>query len=576
MHVDPQFTRLLHAVLPLELGVYHSSVQTNHLELSQAIAVTTPSRQCLWVVYSSKPQSVLLHPNQQGLEGVLAGLSDREIFDELGQMVDNTAIQLCAMDVFQWGVDWMPNERHKGRCFRILRKLVKKHQTVPPSLRITDILVDAKPFSGGGFSDVYHGRIQGVEVCVKVLRFFMTDGQRQKVRKDFCREALLWRQLQHPNILPFLGFNEELFTPSFCLVSPLMMNGNVRTFLERNPHHSRVKILLDIAEGINYLHSFCPPIVHGDIRGANVLVKSNFDCCIGDLGLSLIAESGGIDSTSRNTHGGACRWMAPELLDSQFSLHNPDKRKRDIYAFGCTALEIWTNAVPFANQPFDYMVCLDITHGRRPLRPRQPQVPDWLWTLIEICWQEAPTARPSISLILSSLKPHDPESLIAQVDEFLHSSMKFPPITFSIRGRVNYEDLVWKADPFENQRWGKVLVLRFNRAFISVSLLSSSIIMSASEASRAVLKRRLVRRILAVFIQTLRKIGAPMKSVAWGFVSVLVWKDIGIFISMLLMVGCYVHVPADVSEWRLVGWFWLAGMMALLPILLFSRWYFRH
>ncbi|KAH8832216.1 kinase-like domain-containing protein [Flagelloscypha sp. PMI_526] len=237
----------------------------------------------------------------------------------------------------------------------------------------------------------------------------MTKGHRQRIIKDFCRETLLWRQLRHPNILPFLGFNEELFTPSFCLISPLLVNGNVRSFLESNPHHDRLKVLLDIAKGIGYLHEYHPPIIHGDIRGANVLVKDNLECCLGDLGLSLIAESGGLDTTSRNTQGGACRWMAPELLNSEFSLPNPDRRKRDIYAFGCTCLEICANEAPFSTQPLDYMVCLDVMQGRRPPRPSRDQVSDQLWSLIESCWLDTPLSRPDINLVLSRLRTKRPK-----------------------------------------------------------------------------------------------------------------------------------------------------------------------
>ncbi|KAH8836041.1 hypothetical protein DL96DRAFT_1424554, partial [Flagelloscypha sp. PMI_526] len=78
--------------------------------------------------------------------------------------------------------------------------------------------------------DVWKGTVAGQEVCLKVLRFFMKASQRDRIIKDFCHETLLWRQFQHPNVLPFLGFNEELFAPSFCLVSPYLANGNILAY----------------------------------------------------------------------------------------------------------------------------------------------------------------------------------------------------------------------------------------------------------------------------------------------------------------------------------------------------------
>ena len=53
------------------------------------------------------------------------------------------------------------------------------------------------------------------------------------------REALVWKQLDHPNVLPFLGVNEKLFAPSFCLISPWHSHGNLMVYLEKHPGHDR-------------------------------------------------------------------------------------------------------------------------------------------------------------------------------------------------------------------------------------------------------------------------------------------------------------------------------------------------
>jgi hypothetical protein len=51
--------------------------------------------------------------------------------------------------------------------------------------------------------------------------------------------------LDHPNILPFLGVNDNMFHPSFCLISPWKDNGNLLSFLEKNPHVDRLKAVLE-------------------------------------------------------------------------------------------------------------------------------------------------------------------------------------------------------------------------------------------------------------------------------------------------------------------------------------------
>ncbi|KIK53337.1 hypothetical protein GYMLUDRAFT_179049, partial [Collybiopsis luxurians FD-317 M1] len=153
--------------------------------------------------------------------------------------------------------------------------LVRKFQTLPSSLIIRDIKREGEnPVAGGGFADIWRGTLNKKPVCLKVLRLTLEQNEttRDKIRKEFCDEALVWRQLDHPNILTFLGVNMDLFSPSFCLISPWMENRDIKTFLEKNPQHSLLSVLCDVAAGLQYLHSRNPPLIHGDIRGVRVLL----------------------------------------------------------------------------------------------------------------------------------------------------------------------------------------------------------------------------------------------------------------------------------------------------------------
>jgi len=48
-----------------------------------------------------------------------------------------------------------------------------------------------------------------------------------------------------------------------------MNNGNIVRFLQTAPETKCVPLLLDIAKGLNYLHTLRPSIIHGDIKGAS-------------------------------------------------------------------------------------------------------------------------------------------------------------------------------------------------------------------------------------------------------------------------------------------------------------------
>ncbi|KIK53331.1 hypothetical protein GYMLUDRAFT_111058, partial [Collybiopsis luxurians FD-317 M1] len=185
----------------------------------------------------------------------------------------------------------------------------------------------------------------------------------------FCHEALIWRQLCHPNILPLLGVNMDLFSPSFCLISPWMENRDIITFLKQNPQQNLLSILCDVAAGLHYLHSRDPPLIHGDIRGGNILVKDDLHCCLADFGLTLVTTSSQVWSlTTSSTRKGAMRWLAPEYTNGSV----PNHTSRDIYAFGCTV--VLTLDLPFQNLT-EFEVIVKSRKGERPTRPQNVWCP---------------------------------------------------------------------------------------------------------------------------------------------------------------------------------------------------------
>ncbi|KAJ3812439.1 kinase-like domain-containing protein, partial [Lentinula lateritia] len=159
----------------------------------------------------------------------------------------------------------------------------------------------------------------------------------------------------------------------------------------------------EIAAGLAYLHSGTPPIIHGDIRGvcvvnfcANILVTDDFHCCLADFGLALVTADSRSWSTATTSTGlkGAIRWMAPELIIQGLVEEHPHHTSRDIYAFGCTVVEILTLKVPFHDQRTDAAVIYSLMLGERPARPKDVWCPDTIWDLTTRCWTESPVLRP--------------------------------------------------------------------------------------------------------------------------------------------------------------------------------------
>ncbi|KAF9001402.1 kinase-like protein [Hymenopellis radicata] len=320
---------------------------------------------------------------------------------------------LYVMNILQTELDASSTvDAYRSTCLKCLRVLTKKHEMLPDSFFCRQINREgSSPICGGGFGDIWKGTLTRSQtpVCLKVLRVFGNNVD--KILKAFCHEALLWRQLRHPRLLPFLGVVDDLFPHSFCLVSPWMENGNIMQFLIKNPTHDRFQSVLEIAEAITYLHALDPQIVHADIRG-NVLVSDDGHCLLGDFGISVMVETQAPGSSTRLR--GAVRWIAPEMMDA--TLYDPSYLSaRDIYSFGCTIIEvsfsytsscqIYSGKPPFYHLRSDPAVISEVVvHRRTPPRPPHEQFPsDDLWDLVVACLSPCPKDRPSATVLYQFL-----------------------------------------------------------------------------------------------------------------------------------------------------------------------------
>lgn len=90
-----------------------------------------------------------------------------------------------------------------------------------------------------------------------------------------------------------------------------------------------------MAAGLDYLHS--KEIVHGDIRGPNILVDKDLRIKISDFGLAFFAGAS-LASFGWRQEGGAARWLAPELLTSEED-KLPDYAC-DVFSFGRVCMEV--------------------------------------------------------------------------------------------------------------------------------------------------------------------------------------------------------------------------------------------
>ncbi|KAG5063992.1 hypothetical protein JHK85_005175 [Glycine max] len=133
----------------------------------------------------------------------------------------------------------------------------------------------------------------------------------------------------------------------------------------------RLRMALDVAKGINYLHCLKPPIVHWDLKTPNLLVDRNW---------TVKPE-----------------WMAPEILRGE-----PSNEKSDVYSFGIILWELVTLQQPWNGLNHAQVVGAVAFQNRRLAIP--PNISPALASLMESCWADNPADRPSFGSIVESLK----------------------------------------------------------------------------------------------------------------------------------------------------------------------------
>ena len=157
---------------------------------------------------------------------------------------------------------------HKELYLTALGHLTEKSGLFPMSLTLAEVEPERGRRAGGGFGDIYKGRCLSEEVALKVLRLPLPSGvdslnswrSSGGRAQEYLSEVLIWRQLSHPNILPFYGiyFLDTPLDMRICLVCPWMENGNVVEFLDRR---NRMAPKTDDTDCISLVSKILPSLV---------------------------------------------------------------------------------------------------------------------------------------------------------------------------------------------------------------------------------------------------------------------------------------------------------------------------
>eukprot|EP00948_MAST-09A_sp_MAST-9A-sp1_P002068 g2068.t1 len=320
----------------------------------------------------------------------------------------------------------------------------------------------------GKYGKVYKALWREKEVAVKLLNIqqvSLKGGLKTETLKEFTSEVKVMVDLRHPNVLLFIGACTK--QPNLCIVMQYMSHGSLWECLHSakpdnyfEDWNKRIKVAIDIALGMNYLHSFRTKIIHRDLKSPNVLMDDNFRAVVSDFGLSTIKQ----DLSDPMAIGNPL-WTAPEVYLSQ-----PLNEKMDVFSFAIVLWEIITLEIPYHGFPVQG---LPVQVTAKGLRPHLGEgVPEKIVTLLKQCWAHEPEKRPVFKDILKDLRSSriDKDSIeLGLMDE---ASSTYRPKAFSgstdpetkhkykenFGNEENKElDLVWDLNIADDIIWGKKL-----------------------------------------------------------------------------------------------------------------------
>ena len=196
----------------------------------------------------------------------------------------------------------------------------------------------------GAFSEVWKVKdIQtGVTLALKIYN--PTTGIDEDGKDMLTHEFALMVNANHKNLLRPLFFAISGDRP--YLILPFCEQGNIGKMVGKMDEEEAWKLLRDCASALSYLHGMNPPVLHQDIKPANILLNDNGDYMLTDFGVSTQVKQ----SLSRVSHqdmallsAGTISYMAPE----RFSRNNLPVMANDIYSLGSTVYELTTGSLPF-------------------------------------------------------------------------------------------------------------------------------------------------------------------------------------------------------------------------------------
>nr|GME02934.1 probable serine/threonine-protein kinase WNK10 [Ipomoea batatas] len=253
-------------------------------------------------------------------------------------------------------------------------------------------------------------------------------------------EVHLLRQLKHENIIKFCDSWIDDKKKTINMITELFTSGSLRQYRKKHKTIDMKAIknwARQILQGLAYLHSQNPPIIHRDLKCDNIFVNGNRgEIKIGDLGLATVLQQ----STAKSVIG-TPEFMAPELYEEEYN------ELVDIYSFGMCMLEMVTLDFPYSECKNPAQIYKKVTSGIKPAslsKVTDPEVREF----IKKCLVAAPQRSPAKELLKDAFFQFE------KYKKPLYVPLQLPTQIPRSLSSLNYEPNSMDIDPEHNQSAG--------------------------------------------------------------------------------------------------------------------------
>ncbi|XP_049354260.1 receptor kinase-like protein Xa21 isoform X1 [Solanum verrucosum] len=258
-----------------------------------------------------------------------------------------TPVIIASFLIFLFVSIWIMKRQKKGKSKDLekvpeigTRQLVSYHEIQ----RSTNNFDESNLIGEGSSGSVYQGTLfGGTAVAIKVL-----DLENEQVCKRFDTECEVMRNVRHRNLVPVITTCSSDYIRAFVL--QFMPNGSLENWLYKEDRHlnlhQRVTVMLDVAMAVEYLHhGHVTPIVHCDLKPANILLDEDMVAHVGDFGISKILAIS--QSMAYTETLGTLGYIAPE-----YGSEGIVSACGDVYSYGIMLMEVLTK-----RRPTDEEIC---------------------------------------------------------------------------------------------------------------------------------------------------------------------------------------------------------------------------